>query len=213
MDNNLDKNKIKEVDDAKIRILNAAREVFAEKGYDAASIAEISKRAKVNKALPYYYFKNKRELLQELISEKVDDIFSQRMASIKGTKTIKESVPEFYSKIIDYTVEKKQLFNIMVTELVKEVPESEIVLKTLNPAFEGAIPVKEELGFKIDKMEDLVKSFFLSFMPIVMFSLIGEKWSDFYGFDREKVKKVFSKAFNDIYIKHIMEVHFKDKKV
>jgi AcrR family transcriptional regulator len=43
-------------------ILNTALKVFAEKGYDNATIAGIAKTAKVSMGLPLYYFNNKEEL-------------------------------------------------------------------------------------------------------------------------------------------------------
>lgn len=43
-------------------ILNTALKVFAEKGYDNATIADIAKTAKVSMGLPLYYFNNKEEL-------------------------------------------------------------------------------------------------------------------------------------------------------
>ena len=50
--------------DSRERILDAARSEFAEKGFDGARVDEIAKRADVNKALIYYYFKGKDELLK-----------------------------------------------------------------------------------------------------------------------------------------------------
>jgi TetR/AcrR family transcriptional regulator len=44
------------------RIVVAAREVFAERGLSGARMDQIARAAGVNKALPYYYFRNKAEL-------------------------------------------------------------------------------------------------------------------------------------------------------
>ena len=43
-------------------IINAAEKVFFAKGYDNVTMDEIAKEAEVNKALLYYYFKNKEAL-------------------------------------------------------------------------------------------------------------------------------------------------------
>jgi AcrR family transcriptional regulator len=49
-------------------ILQAALEVFAEVGYEKASIKQIAKRANLKSpALIYWYFENKEELLKEVI--------------------------------------------------------------------------------------------------------------------------------------------------
>ena len=44
-------------------ILEAAKKVFSEKGFEAASIAEIARSASVSDGLIYRYFQNKRDLL------------------------------------------------------------------------------------------------------------------------------------------------------
>ncbi|MCX7708288.1 MAG: TetR/AcrR family transcriptional regulator [Clostridia bacterium] len=199
---------------AKIRILNSARQVFSEKGYDAASIAEIAKRANVNKALPYYYFENKRKILEELIRVKTEDTYTQRMNSIENTSSLKESIPEFYKRILNYNNERKELFKILVVELLKDSPESMDIIKALNPVFGGAIPEMQNHGVEIGDREDMmIKMFFLSFMPIVMFITLNEKWSDFYGFDQAEVKEKFIKAFNDIYIKYAKDNFVADNSI
>lgn len=52
-------------DDAKTRILNAAGPIFAEKGYNGASVREISEAAGVNQAAINYYFGGKEALYCE----------------------------------------------------------------------------------------------------------------------------------------------------
>src|ERR1700736_5089932 len=44
------------------RIVVAARKVFAQRGLAGARMDQIARVAHVNKALPYYYFRNKQEL-------------------------------------------------------------------------------------------------------------------------------------------------------
>ena len=51
------------------KILSVALELFAKKGYHAASISQIAKKAKISKGLMYNYFKNKEKLLEEIIQE------------------------------------------------------------------------------------------------------------------------------------------------
>jgi AcrR family transcriptional regulator len=48
-------------------ILNAATKIFAEKGYQYATIAEIAKEAGVSTGLVYSYFKNKLDLLLSVV--------------------------------------------------------------------------------------------------------------------------------------------------
>jgi AcrR family transcriptional regulator len=49
---------------------------FFTKGFDAASVNEIAEQANVTKALIYYYFKSKREILDYLVHSLMDNITS-----------------------------------------------------------------------------------------------------------------------------------------
>lgn len=50
--------------DTETKLLDAAEEVFAERGFRAASTSEIARRAQVNKTLIHYYFRSKEGLYQ-----------------------------------------------------------------------------------------------------------------------------------------------------
>ena len=55
------------------RILEAAVEVFAIRGYDGARIAEIAERSQLPKANVYYYFRTKRAIYETIIGNLVRD--------------------------------------------------------------------------------------------------------------------------------------------
>ena len=59
--------KTKKGEDSLNKIINAAITVIAEKGFNNASIDEITSKAGVSHGLFYFYFRNKDELLAELI--------------------------------------------------------------------------------------------------------------------------------------------------
>src|ERR1700738_1057322 len=48
-------------------IVEAAKSAFSEKGYEATSIADIARTAQISDGLVYRYFRNKRELLYEVL--------------------------------------------------------------------------------------------------------------------------------------------------
>lgn len=60
----------------KEKILDAAVKLFAEKGFDGTSVDEIAKLAEVNKAMIYYYFSSKEELLSSIIRKSVNEFTS-----------------------------------------------------------------------------------------------------------------------------------------
>jgi AcrR family transcriptional regulator len=57
------------VRDTKERVLAAALEVFAERGYQAATVEEIAERAGMTKGAVYYWFRDKEDLARDLQGE------------------------------------------------------------------------------------------------------------------------------------------------
>jgi AcrR family transcriptional regulator len=58
--------------DTRAEILTAAREMFAEHGYDGTSIRQIATRARVDPALVHHYFGTKEALLQAAVAAPID---------------------------------------------------------------------------------------------------------------------------------------------
>ncbi len=69
-------------------ILDAARLVFAQKGYDDAVLSDIAERAGVVEGTIYRYFANKRDLLIKVVEHWYEEMLSAddtRFAAIRGT--------------------------------------------------------------------------------------------------------------------------------
>jgi AcrR family transcriptional regulator len=62
-------------EEKKTLIMDVALEHFAEVGFHATTINHIAKHAGISKGLMYNYFKSKEELLSQLISRSVSEIF------------------------------------------------------------------------------------------------------------------------------------------
>lgn len=58
------------------RILNAAREIFAEKGYEKATASDIISRAGIGHGTFWLYFQNKEDLLRHMLREMVSELES-----------------------------------------------------------------------------------------------------------------------------------------
>lgn len=59
--------------DARARILDAAAQLFAERGFDATPTSAIAAQAAVPKGLLFYYFATKKSLLAALMDERLND--------------------------------------------------------------------------------------------------------------------------------------------
>lgn len=66
------------------RLLAAAREAFAERGYQGASLDLVSERAGCTKGALYHHFKSKEGLLLALLDEQFADRLAQASAPARG---------------------------------------------------------------------------------------------------------------------------------
>ena len=107
--------------DASLAIRHAALNVFAQKGFERASIAEIAKAANVAKPLIHYHFASKEVLWQSAVSDAKAALtaetllFQERLSQLNPMQSI-----EFISeKMVEFAASHPQLVRIVVDETGK----------------------------------------------------------------------------------------------
>ena len=70
----------------RIKIVRALKSLLVEKEFSAITTAEIAKSAGVTEALIYKYFKDKRDLLHQVLNEYLEQYRSQMGQDLKGIK-------------------------------------------------------------------------------------------------------------------------------
>ncbi|MBW2064382.1 MAG: TetR/AcrR family transcriptional regulator [Deltaproteobacteria bacterium] len=99
------------------RIKDAAKEVFAEVGFEGARIEEIAKRAGVNKAMIYYRIGDKQALYAAVIHDVFSDILRRITKDIGDDKDPREKLKNYIWNL-SLTMEKHPyLPSIMLREL------------------------------------------------------------------------------------------------
>ena len=81
------------------RIVMAARKVFAQSGLAGARMDEIARLAGVNKALPYYYFRDKEELHRFVL----ETMIAQISAQMESTAMLGMEPPEQVRALVNVT--------------------------------------------------------------------------------------------------------------
>lgn len=199
---------------AEERILKAATEVFAEKGYDAAGVDEIAKRANVTKPLIYYYFKGKKTILEELIKRYMRKVIQDKEEYINSITTVnKEMLYKRLDERISMFSKNNKILKVIAMELLKEKPVGESILSMVNPMFDMGIVKIEEMGVDVkDKMDLIVTSFFFGTVPVLILMLFGDKFSEFYSIKREELEQRFFSVMKAMYIDYFIEYFDKYKK-
>lgn len=194
---NLEKNKSQ---DTKQKLLDSAIEVFSEKGFDGARVDEIAARAKVNKAMLYYYFSSKEKLFEEIIIQYKKD-FKEIKDSFIDNVDIDDDrkIESLFQLLYNFMVKKKDVLRVMMIESIKATSSTETIFSSALPSLEIKVSNLKNKGVAVeDPITLMINSFFYMMVPAAAFIVMGEKWGDFYGFNEEDVKKKFLETYKRI---------------
>lgn len=81
------------------RILLAAANLFASKGYAGTAVKEIVDAAGVTKPTLYYYFKNKEDLYRKLMDQTIESFFRTLEESLTTPGDLRSRLAAFYGRI------------------------------------------------------------------------------------------------------------------
>jgi AcrR family transcriptional regulator len=95
-------------------IQGAARTVFAEKGFEAATLEEIAERAELGKGTIYSYFENKEALFFSLIEEIMEGQAEILRGIHDGSGTAPEKLALVIRRFVPYFRERQDLFRILM---------------------------------------------------------------------------------------------------
>jgi AcrR family transcriptional regulator len=77
------------------QILDGARRVFIDMGFDAASMNDITREAGVSKGTIYVYFANKEELFEAIVEEERGTIFNNLYGALESGGGLRETLINF----------------------------------------------------------------------------------------------------------------------
>ncbi len=200
--------------ESKIKILNAAENLFSEKGFEATRVNDISELAKVNKALIYYYFESKKEILDTLFNSLIEDVkvifFDEETISkimdIKNIDLYNKSVEIWINKVLDFLISKRKIIKVLLKQALNTV-ESKPLLFSISD-----ILINQEIK-KISEKYDVLKAnsksefsqimvteFFTGFMPMINFVAFYDDWISYYNFSEVDLRNNFVQAFKDTHL-------------
>jgi TetR/AcrR family transcriptional regulator len=103
--------------DPEIKIINAATEIFLQKGKDGARMQEIADKAGINKALLHYYFRSKDRLYDRVFETLVESFFERILDAILETEDAEQFIKGFVEKYVDALAERPELIRFIAWEI------------------------------------------------------------------------------------------------
>jgi AcrR family transcriptional regulator len=98
-------------------ILQAAHHVFAEKGYELATIDDIARRAGVAKGTVYLYYRSKSEVYWAALERGLVCLRDQARALLEGSEPIERKIQAIIASKLRYFEENRDFFRIYYSEL------------------------------------------------------------------------------------------------
>ena len=105
----------------KALILNAAKKEFVTFGFKGASIKRIAERAKIPRANIHYYFANKMELYQELLSNIVS-LWNSKFDSLSIDDDPKTALSAYIRSKVMYSRDDPDSSRIFASEMIHGAP-------------------------------------------------------------------------------------------
>jgi AcrR family transcriptional regulator len=94
-------------------ILDAAREVFAELGYDAAGVRDVIRRTDLASGTFYNYFPDKETVFRAVVDESAQEVRRRLRAVRTHASTLEEFVGDAYRAWFAFLVEDQLMFELM----------------------------------------------------------------------------------------------------
>ena len=134
-------------DTKKFKILDSATQVFAEKGFQYATMSEIAKNAGISTVLTYSYFKNKLDVLLSIILDFLKRINRQNKTTLKNISSPIEKIYTIFHNFEDLLLKDEK--NLYLVKVLNEglphlvmINDRELQEKRLNIIMENRKLIK-----------------------------------------------------------------------
>jgi AcrR family transcriptional regulator len=97
-------------------IIDAARSVFARKGFARGIIDEIADEAGIAKGTVYLYFHSKKQIYKAVLDQDMEFVKRSTLERIDAAQNLKDKIREFTLARIENAESRKEFFQIMDTE-------------------------------------------------------------------------------------------------
>ncbi|MBA2407547.1 MAG: TetR/AcrR family transcriptional regulator [Chitinophagales bacterium] len=157
------------------KILEAAEEVFHEKGFDGARMQEIAEQAGINKGLLHYYFKTKDKLFEAIFSVALNRIVSKIIAILEMDVALHEKINMIVDQYMALLLKNPALPRFVLNELNKNPDRfiSKHINKDVKIAFlKFVASVQQEINNKKIQPID-ARQLFINIISLTIFPFVG----------------------------------------
>jgi len=146
--------RIRESNKTKEKIIDAARKLFSEKGFDGVSMEDIAQASGVRKSLIYYYFPSKEILFEEIWINVIDELEKDVFSEVDNESSISKAIKRLIKKYVEFAMNKEEISKLIARERLN-VLESENGLHNAKSRYERLLQRVEKI-FERGKNENVL---------------------------------------------------------
>lgn len=189
-------------------ILEVAREVFMQNGFDGTTMQMIADEARINKSLLHYYYRSKEKLFKQIFSKVFSKFIPHLGVIFMSDMSIEEKIHAFANRYIDVFIENP-LIPIFVmqelsknpdhlTELIKEAGiNPELILDKIAQMLEDeGVDMQDPRHFFVNLIGSCIFPF--AARPLIQRMMFNNNEDDYSAFLQERKKEVPKLILNAI---------------
>ena len=166
------------------KIIKAATEIIAKKGSADFQMSEVASRCHMSKGALYYYFRNRDEIIDEILIQELDDFVEHLEASVESCETPHEALKQLCIEFAQSVDGRNNILATIGTELSRGGAETFDRVMTrfgvVNKVFEKQVDEAKELGLVKDYLDTkLLASCISGTFFFAAFSTRAHKTDDF----------------------------------
>ncbi|HEX5145202.1 MAG TPA: TetR/AcrR family transcriptional regulator [Mycobacterium sp.] len=119
--------------DTRERILRAAREVFSELGYDAATFQAIAVRSDLTRPAINHYFVNKRQLYREVVEQTNALVVAAGAERARSASTLVSRLESFVNASVQADSQDRSAAAFLVTAVLESQRHPELSEESVDP--------------------------------------------------------------------------------
>ena len=131
------------------RILDAAEDLFAEKGYSATSLGDVADRVGIRSPSLYNHFRNK-EALYSAVLERLLEAFGAPLAELQDSPITRERIYQWLETIVRMHHERPNLARLLQHAALSGGPQTnELIERLFRPMFDRDELPEGEVSFSL----------------------------------------------------------------
>ena len=164
------------------RIIQAAKQVFIEKGLDGTKMSDIAERAGISRTALNYYYRTKENLFYAIIEQVFDLLLPkvETLSALKGDMAAKvDAVVELYDNMLRQNEHMPRFVFVeiqrnpkLMYDFIEQSDKAQAYLKALSYLLSTGFPRREDAG-QFPKTHLITVFFGLQFVPYLLEPLLA----------------------------------------